>query len=274
MTYTLAWLTELDMSLFGALDELRMRPIPEQVSARKRKTGFRSRPIDRFNTYYLEELVDLRDLGIAGENYYHTPRNPPYWRRIDGAVPNLLVRRSVGEKLVRVNAILGLAELELYVFDAWRPKAVQAYFHDVWMPAEIRRRNPKLSGTALIEEVERYWAAPSIDEDFPAPHATGAALDLTIRWIGNDQLWMGSIFDDVTCLAHRDRFESLTADALSFSDEESRANRRLLHWSMAEAGFEGHPDEWWHFSWGDQLWSALCGADAAHYGLAQEPISE
>jgi len=263
------------MSLFGALDELRCRPIVDQTLARTRKVDFRSRSIDRANTYYLEEMIDLRDLGIAGENYYHTPRNPPYWRRIVGAIPDLLVRRSVGDKLVGINAILGLAGLELYVFDAWRPVAVQAYFHDVWMPAELRRRNPELTGSALTKEVERYWAAPSVDESSPAPHATGAALDLTIRWIGSDQLWMGSIFDDVTALAHRDHFEKsgAAAPSLSYSDEEARANRRLLHWVMADAGFAGHPDEWWHFSWGDQLWSALTDSPAAHYGLAQRSSS-
>ena len=257
------------MSLFGALDELRGRAIADQSVARRRKVNFRSRSIDRANTFYLEELVDVRDLGIAGENYYHTPRNPPYWRRIHGAIPDLLVRRSVGEKLVGINAFLGLAGLELYVFDAWRPAVVQAYFHDVWMPEELRRRNPGLIGTALIDEVERYWAAPSVDESSPAPHATGAALDLTIRWIGSDQLWMGSIFDDVSELAHRDYFENSGATTLSLSGEEALANRRLLHWIMADAGFAGHPDEWWHFSWGDQLWSALTDSAAAHYGLAE-----
>ena len=37
---------------------------------------------------------------------------------------------------------------------------------------------------------------------------------------------------------------------------------------MTEEGFAGHPDEWWHFSWGDQMWAALTGAGEAHYGLA------
>ena len=52
--------------------------------------------------------------------------------------------------------------------------------------------------------------------------------------------------------------------------EEARANRRLLHWLMTEEGFAGHPDEWWHFSWGDQMWAALTGAPHAHYGAAAE----
>lgn len=257
------------MTLFAALEDLRSRPVPDLAAARARREGYRTHPIARSNTYYGEALAELRDRGIAGENYYWTPRNPPYWRRIAGAVPELKVRLSVAVRLAHVNARLAQAGLELFVFDAWRPRAVQAYFHDVWMPAELKRRDPSLSGAALTAEVERYWAAPSIDEDSPAPHATGAAVDLTLRWIGGDALWMGSIFDDATALAHRDRFENLSEAALSFSDEEARANRRLLHWVMTEEGFAGHPDEWWHFSWGDQMWAALTGAAVAHYGLAE-----
>jgi D-alanyl-D-alanine dipeptidase len=55
---------------------------------------------------------------------------------------------------------------------------------------------------------------------------------------------------------------------MCFSDEEARANRRLLHWVMAEEGFAGHPDEWWHFSFGDQLWAKLEGRPVALYGLS------
>jgi D-alanyl-D-alanine dipeptidase len=269
MAYSLAEPAEFGMSPFAALNDLRSRPIGDLGPVRAARTGFRSGIIERSNAHYVEELVATSLLGLAGENYYWSERNPPYWRRIDGAIPDLLVRKSVGEKLRRINVRLRAAGLELFLFDAWRPRAVQSYFHDVWMPAEIRRRNPSLSGKALATEVERYWAAPSGDEDSPAPHATGAAVDLTLRWAGGEQLWMGSIFDDVTELAHRDRFENLPDDALSFSDAEARANRRLLHWVMIEEGFAGHPDEWWHFSWGDQLWAALTGARAAFYGLAE-----
>ena len=256
------------MSLFGALESLRHEPIPDQTDARARKEGCRSLPITR-GAAHDEPLVDLADLGIAGENFYHSHRNPPYWRRIEGAIPHLLVRRLVGEKLRRVNARLEAATLELFVHDAWRPKKVQEYFHDQWMPAELKRRFPDLDGEALTREVERYWARPTTDPASPAPHATGGALDLTIRWIGAEQLWMGSIFDDASALSHRDRFENLPPAALSFSDEEARANRRLLHWAMAQEGFAGHPDEWWHHSWGDQLWAALSGASSALYGLAE-----
>jgi D-alanyl-D-alanine dipeptidase len=254
------------MNPFGPLEELRRRPIPEQASSRAAKIGFRSHPLDRASNVFHEPLSDARANGIAGENFYHSHRNPPYWRRIDGSVSELFLRKGVVAKLLRLNARLAGAGLELFLFDAWRPKEVQAYFHDVWMPAELKARRPELSGADLVREVENYWARPTVDENSPAPHETGAAADLTLRWKDGEQLWMGSLFDDVTRIAHRDHFERELE--MCFSDEEARANRRLLHWVMAEEGFIGHPDEWWHFSYGDQLWARLGGHPAALYGLS------
>ncbi len=260
------------MSAFGALEELRNRPIGGLASSRAARQGFRSRiAIARDNLLFGEAVTEARAAGLKGENFYAGTRNPPYWRRIEGATDKLWLRQSVAEKLARVNARAGIAGLELFLFDAWRPRAVQAYFHDVWMPGELKRRNPGLAGATLTEEVERYWAAPSDSAESPAPHATAAAVDLTLRWKDGEPLWMGSLFDDATALAHRDRFEKLDAENFSFSDQEARANRRLLHWLMLEQGFAGHPDEWWHFSWGDQMWAALTDAPAAHYGLASVP---
>jgi D-alanyl-D-alanine dipeptidase len=257
------------MTRFGALEELRSRPIGDLAQARMARKNFRKAvPIRRDNEFFGEALVDARAGGLQGLNFYFGDRNPPYWQHIQGATDQLLLRTTVAEKLRNVNQRALSAGLELFLFDAWRPRAVQAYFHDVWMPHELLRRDPSLSGARLMEEVERYWAAPSADENSPAPHATGGAVDLTLRWKDGEALWMGSLFDDVTALAARDRFETLSPDNFSFSDQEARANRRLLHWLMMEEGFAGHPEEWWHFSWGDQMWAALTGADAAHYGLA------
>lgn len=265
------------MSVFGTLQSLRDRPVGDQGPARSARKGFRQRiAIARDNRLFGEAVVEARDAGLAGENFYASDRNPPYWSRVEGATERLWLRATVAQKLARVNALAGEAGLELFLFDAWRPREVQAYFHDEWMPRALQRRDPSLTGAALTEEVERYWAAPSDSADSPAPHATAAAVDLTLRWKGGhwkggEQLWMGSLFDDVTALAHRDRFENLDGENFSFSDQEARANRRLLHWLMAKEGFAGHPDEWWHFSWGDQMWAALTGAPAAHYGLAAIP---
>ena len=236
------------------------------------KRRYRDWPIDQTIELHLEKLTRAADYGVDGRNYYAHARNPPYWAAAAGAIDALLVRKSVGTRLNMVNARLAGAGLKLFLYDAWRPRAVQAYFHDVWMPAELRKRKPELSEAEIAAEVSRYWAAPSETPLRPAPHATGGAVDLTIVWQDGAPLWMGSLFDDATALANTDRFEGDDAN-WSFSNDEARANRRLLYWLMLEAGFANHPDEWWHYSFGDQMWAVRTGQAAAYYG-AIEPTAD
>jgi D-alanyl-D-alanine dipeptidase len=258
------------MNAFGRLQDLREKPIPDQSPVRNRPWGWRAKmPIERAGAAFCENLVDLRGQGIAGENFYHSPRNPPYWNSVEGSVPDLLARETVAKKLASVNARIGAAGLEIFVFDAWRPRAVQAYFHDVWVPRELQKRDPSLIGDALWKEVNRFWSAPTANDDSPAPHSTGAALDLTLRWKDGEPLWMGSLFDDASEISLRDRMET-HANERSFSDTEARANRRLLHWAMCEEGFAGYSEEWWHFSYGDQYWAGITNAPAALYGKAKD----
>jgi D-alanyl-D-alanine dipeptidase len=247
--------------MFSHLQALRNKPIPAEPHRR----GYHAIPIDSAGPANAEPLIDAHTLGLAGANFYASAHNPPYYHPIPGAIDKLLLRAGAAALLQRVNARLGEVGLELWLFDAWRPQAVQIYFHDHWFPAELRKRNPALSGADLTAEVERYWAAPSDGADAPSPHSTGGAVDLTLRWIGGEALWMGSLFDDASPIAHLEHFEVDSAE-WSFSAEEARANRRLLYWLMAEAGFAANPNEWWHFSYGDQMWAQATGADAALYG--------
>jgi D-alanyl-D-alanine dipeptidase len=257
--------------MFRDLAALRERPLPDLGPARLTRRGARQLPIDVTDQRSTEPLLPLLQFGVKGRNYYAADRNPPYWRAADGAIRELYARESVCRNLALVNDRLRQAGLRLHVFDAWRPRAVQAYFHDVWLPQELRRRRPHLEGEALSAEVERYWAAPTEDPGRPAPHATGAAIDLTIVWEDGEPLFMGGLFDDATALSNTDHFERPQGEDFSFSAEEAAANRRLLYWVMTEAGFANHPDEWWHYSWGDQMWAALTGAPAAIYGQTAPP---
>jgi D-alanyl-D-alanine dipeptidase len=222
------------MNVFGSLQRLRDKPIPPPPENRAR--GYRQLPIAIDGPANSEPLVALSDYGVRGENFYAQPRNPPYYAIIPGAIKTLSLRQAAAERLRDTNARLAEADLELFVFDAWRPHDVQTYFHDRWLPAELRKRKPQLSDDDLRAEVTNYWAAPSSPEAGPSPHATGGAVDLTLRWQGGDPLWMGSLFDDASPLAHTDRFEGqVDPAAFSFSNEEARANRRLLYWLMVEA---------------------------------------
>jgi D-alanyl-D-alanine dipeptidase len=249
--------------------DLRARPMPALAPARARRLEARGVAIDRDAPAFKEPLVPAEDFGLKGRNYYAHARNPPYWAQAPGARDALLLRRGAAERLQEVNGRLGREGLELFLYDAWRPRAVQAHFHDVWVPRELGRRRPDLTGAALANEVARYWAAPSADAAHPAPHATGGAVDLTLIWRDGAAIFMGSLFDDPSAISHTDRFERDETE-VSFSAEEARANRRILYWAMTEAGFANHPNEWWHYSYGDQMWAALTGAPMALYGTAGE----
>src|ERR1700750_3145760 len=103
------------MSAFGTLQSLRDRPVGDQGSVRAARKGFRQRiAIARDNRLFGEEVVEARDGGLAGENFYAGNRNPPYWQKVEGATDRLLLRLSVVEKLARVNARAGEAGLELF----------------------------------------------------------------------------------------------------------------------------------------------------------------
>ena len=237
--------------------ELKSKPVPSSAEVLERKRGYREVVrIDFLGALAQEACNEVGELGIAGDNHYVI---------VPGSIAELYLRISVAAKLADVNARLKPMGIEAYLFDAWRPQAIQRYFHDVWFPNWLVQRQPHLAGQALTDEVQKYWAAPTAGKDSPSPHSTGAALDLTLMFSETKQpLFMGGIFDDLTEEAWTDGYER--KPVRSMSDEEARANRRLLYWVMTEAGFANNPTEWWHYSWGDQLWAKLGSHSAAHYG--------
>ncbi|RYG28152.1 MAG: peptidase M15D vanX D-ala-D-ala dipeptidase, partial [Burkholderiales bacterium] len=165
------------------LAALKLKSVPPSAEVLARKSGYRQNvPIAFDGKLAGEACVEMRSIGIAGDNHYNTPRNPPYYVSVPGSVAELYLRKSVAAKLAAVNARLTPIGLELYLFDAWRPQAIQRYFHDVWFPEWLVQRQPHLAGQALVDEVEKYWAAPSAGESSPSPHSTGGALDLTLMF--------------------------------------------------------------------------------------------
>jgi D-alanyl-D-alanine dipeptidase len=170
----------------------------------------------------------------------------------------------------------------LAVFDAWRPLAVQAHMvqHAIRSECQIRGLDPDQPGPALsavVAEVGRFWAPPSADPLTPPPHSTGAAVDLTLAAAGGQVLPMGSEIDAIGAVSEPDFFHRRAA-ALPPGHERDQAqrwagHRDALRGAMEAAGFAQHPNEWWHFSHGDQLWAWRQGQPTAHYGRwgASEP---
>ena len=143
---------------FGELQSLRERPIVGNLELGAAH-GYRSVAIARDGAANAEPLLEAEAFGLAGRNYYASPINPPYYHIVPGSIDRLWLRRSVGVRLRALNDRLNASGLELFLYDAWRPQAVQRYFHDVWFPAEMRRRHPQLEGGALRAAVEALGAS-------------------------------------------------------------------------------------------------------------------
>ena len=160
------------------INELKKSPIPEIGPVNDLKQGFRQEvKIDRENALFDELMIDVRERGIAGDNHYFTSSNPPYFQKVPGAIEELYLRETVLVKLEEVNSKLKEQGLELYVFDGWRPQAIQRHFHGVWFPNWLREHRPEIREENLMEEVEKYWSPPTEGENSPSPHSTGE------RWI-------------------------------------------------------------------------------------------
>jgi len=236
-------------------------------------------------------IVDCLELLVAIDRAFarFTPHpyvvlGAPYGQSADGVLASPWRLRQ------GVHAALQMAQTELQrhqpgwrlqLFDAWRPLAVQAFM--VWrefalqasalgLGAELERQSCvshedlQRQAPALHEQlaprVFEFWSPPSHDPRTPPPHSTGAAVDVTLMDEGGQTLDMGSAIDETSVRAYPQHYATA-------SDSHGRAchrRRELLAVVMQEAGFVQHPNEWWHFSLGDQLWAWLRGAACAHYG--------
>jgi zinc D-Ala-D-Ala dipeptidase len=158
----------------------------------------------------------------------------------------------------------------LEIFDAYRPVEVQQYMVDYTFQQAVQTQGVdpanEFAMAELWQQVYKIWAVPSFDLATPPPHSTGAAIDLSILDDQNQPLDMGSPIDEMSDRTQPNYFADRP------EGQQFHQNRELLRQVMEAAGFQRHPGEWWHFSWGDQLWAWICQENnggammTAHYG--------
>lgn len=263
--------------------DLRSQSLPgaSHVKAGLTAGSYHQEPIDSNDSRGKEPLVDLKDNGIACDNFYarQDGLNAPYYRSFKSAPKAASLRQTVTLKLVRVNAILKPYGVELLVLDGYRPVSLQKELWQYFIN-QAKAKNPALTKAQQVNYASHYCSNP---EHFDArdsrtwpTHATGGAVDLTLKQLGTDSpLYMGGIFDDDSKVSHTAYYE-LNKDN-SASALEARRNRRLLYWAMQKEGFCNYPYEWWHYDYGNQLWllhqkkNKLVNSDAkAWYGIARD----
>ncbi len=211
-----------------------------------------------------EPLVEIpQPLFFYLEPHPYVAVGAPY-----GTASPFYLRQGVLEALVHAQIILQAQypAWKLAIFDAYRPVAVQQYMVDYTFQALLAARHlnqASLSDSAhnaLWQEVYTFWAIPSDNPQTPPPHSTGAAIDLTLVDEKNQLVDMGSPIDEISERSFPDYFnqvsqqENLTARERDYY-HQIHHHRQVLLTAMAQAGFQRHPQEWWHFSWGDQLWA-------------------
>jgi zinc D-Ala-D-Ala dipeptidase len=183
---------------------------------------------------------DLEPVAVSTIPWYNS-HDWPY------SSERLRVRAGVNTRLLAAQQALppGYA---LVVLDAWRDSRLQR---------------------ALFQHYDSegtppgYVAAPG-SAIYEPPHTTGGAIDVTLSWRGVP-LALGTAFDTFD--------EAAWARALEErpDTEPARSLRRMLTAALVSEGFCPHPMEWWHFSFGDQIWAANSGKDHALYGPIAQP---
>ena len=167
------------------------------------------------------------------------------------------LRQNVVENLIQAQNNLQLLYPNWYIqiFDAYRPVAVQQFMVDYSFGEALRERDlteQELSPQQredVWKAVYEIWAVPSLDMNTPPPHSTGAAVDITIVNDLGEVVDMGSPIDEMSDRSHPEYYIN--------SNQKYDANRQLLRDVMLKAGFQRNPREWWHFSFGDQMWAWL-----------------
>jgi len=162
-----------------------------------------------------EPLVDVAtvDSTIVIDLPYATTNNFTGQKLYE--VHRCFLRKSVAERLARVQKRLRQQGLGLKIWDGYRPRSVQ------WRMWE------------LVPD-PRYVADPRKG----SRHNRGAAVDVTLVDSLGQELEMPTTFDDFSERAHRDYPDV---------SEKARLHKQILEEAMTSEGFIPLPTEWWHF---------------------------
>jgi zinc D-Ala-D-Ala dipeptidase len=266
--------------------QLLTRPIPDMTASRATKQTYRQYPL-LVAARNDEPLVAIADYGLAGQSYY-SRHNAATKTSLIGDAP-ILVRRTLAERLAAINHALQTSpeitelfggRVELFIEEGLRSNSVQQALYEHIFPELIQKQYPSWNPQKVAARRDKLVAAPG-DRRSPAPHATGAAIDVTLRYAeANQEFAKGAkiVFSrksaDMSDHTWPDYFEHIPQP--NEEDKALRRNRRIFYWVMRGAlqdddqGLEVNPTEYWHWSFGDQLWAQLRQAPCAFFGLPAE----
>lgn len=233
-----------------------------------------SEPIPLLNESQKRQWADLewKKIPIANDNLklHEEPLvaissrlliSPRYFERdMHGAAPEIFLRASVAARLIIIDNALKKIGLRILVWDGWRSMETQS---DLFLEflASLRIKFPHYDEERLKKETQKYVSIPSQNPFKPSPHITGGAVDCTIATPDGRPINMGCKFDEFEAITQASYFEKLDRN-LNPDEEEARKNRRLRFWVAHNVKLANYPEEFWHSSYGDQMWGMANNTDA------------
>lgn len=119
---------------------------------------------------------------------------------------------------------------------------------------EYQANHPGVSDEEALEHARTFVSDPDIS--LP-PHVCGAAVDADVL-----DTTTGALLDFGTKI--NDDSEKSFLYYPHLTDEQKR-NRLFLVTAMLDAGLASCKPEWWHFSYGDQVWAWFYGKESSLY---------
>jgi D-alanyl-D-alanine dipeptidase len=218
-----------------------------------------NKPIEIYeeNNFIDEELVEIpSDCGIVVEMQYPL-------LGMEHSINKCFVRKEVFNRLLLAKKYLPKG-ITFKILDAYRPIALQQEIYNKYKPRIIENFHlEKLSELEQNNIIMKYVSLPDNYGVISPLHTTGGAIDLTLVYEDTlKELDMGVKFDG---------FSDLT-DSCAYEKEgmnsQIRNNRRILYWSMINAGFTNLPSEIWHYDYGDRAWAFYNNMEAIYNFLA------
>jgi D-alanyl-D-alanine dipeptidase len=123
---------------------------------------------------------------------------------------------------------------------------------------DYRKYHPKASEGEVLTHARMYVSDPAIKVP---PHCCGAAVDIDLLDISTNQLVdFGSPVNEDAEISHL-HYGGIT--------KNQKENRQYLLSTMLKAGFSSYYAEWWHYSYGDQIWAWFYGRDMCLYDIVE-----
>lgn len=179
-------------------------------------------------------------------------KHPKIFHNNDTLERPVLLRKYVAKKLYKVADSLP-DDVYLKIYSAFRSRIS---LYNAWkeMEDKLAKENPNMNRAELLDLVNTKVSSPKVNM---GGHDTGAAIDLSLCDANQQDLDFG------TKIKEKHKKVHLT--------KEQEDNRKMLKNFMKNQNFVNLPGQWWHFSYGDKIWSAYKGKrNGAFYGAAEK----